>query len=331
LVCHRLLMNDSKRGSLEAQIQSEYFKTSMGNILVTGGTGLVGSHLRRFLPDATYLSSSDCDLTNEADVQELFEKKWDRIVHLAGRVGGILENIEHPGEFIEQNLLMNSLVLKYARLTGVPRVTAILSTCIYPDVYETYPMTEDDLHEGPPQSTNFAYAIAKRALAVTIDAYNKQYATEYNYLIPSNLYGEFDRVDFQRSHFLTSLVGKIIVAQREGRSSVLLLGTGRPLRQFLHADDLCKAICETIRKDITASFNVAPDSNLSIREIAEAAIDVCTDGNISIEYDNNSPDGQFRKDVSNARMKSLLGDFEFISRPDAIRRVYEHYIENATI
>lgn len=303
----------------------------MGNILVTGGTGLVGSHLRRFLPDAAYISSSDYDLTQEKDVSRLFDKGWDRVVHLAGRVGGILENIDHPGDFIEQNLLMNTLVLKYARLSGVPRLTAILSTCIYPDVFERYPLTEEDLHKGPPQSTNFAYAIAKRSMAVQIDAYNHQYSTKYNYLIPSNLYGEFDRVDFHKSHFLTALIGKIITAQKQGSDTINLLGTGKPLRQFLHADDLSRAICRCIADDITGSFNVAPDSNLSIREIAEIAIDACSGGGMRIEFDNESPDGQFRKDVSNAMMRSLIGDFEFTPLDDGIRRVYKYYTENQIV
>lgn len=303
----------------------------MGNILVTGGSGLVGSHLKRFLPDAVYISSSDFDLTKEGDVKALFEERWDRVIHLAGRVGGILENIRRPGEFIEENLLMNTLLLKYARINEVPRLTAVLSTCIYPDVAKDYPMTEEDLHQGPPQATNFAYAISKIALAVQIDSYNKQYSTRYNYLIPSNLYGEHDRVDFERSHFLTALLGRIVRAQRNGDPCVQLMGTGRPLRQFLHTDDLCRVIVESVDRDITESFNVAPDENLSIRNIAETALEVCSDGSLSIAFDLESPDGQYRKDVSNAKMKKVLGDFSFTPLREGIRKVYEHYAKNRKI
>lgn len=303
----------------------------MENILVTGGSGLVGSHLKRFLPDASYVSSSDFDLTREVDVQRLFETKWDRVIHLAGRVGGILENIRHPGEFIEENLLMNTLLLKYARLSDVTRLTAVLSTCIYPDVCESYPMTEDDLNQGPPQETNFAYAISKIAMAAQIDAYNKQYSSGYNYLIPSNLYGEHDLVDLEKSHFLTALLGKILKAEKAGEDTVRLLGTGKPLRQFLHADDLCRVIARCVERDINASFNVAPDENLSIREIAEIAVDVCTGGRLAIEFDKDSPDGQFRKDVSNERMKRTLGDFDFTPLREGIARVYSHYRERDAI
>ncbi len=299
----------------------------MENILVTGGTGLVGSHLKRFLPDAEYISSKDFDLTLESDVRTLFERKWDRVIHLANRVGGILENIDHPGEFIEENLLMNTLLLKYARIQGSRRFTAVLSTCVYPDKFESYPMTEQALHQGPPQETNFAYAISKIALAVQIDSYNKQYSLDYNYLIPSNLYGEHDRIDFQRSHFVTALLGKILEARKDRASSIHLLGTGSPLRQFLYADDLCRVIKICVERDLTESFNVAPDENLSIREIAELAVEVCADGMLAIEFDNESPDGQFRKDVSNEKMKRLIGEFEFTSLREGISKVYSRYSE----
>lgn len=299
----------------------------MPKILVTGGSGLVGRHLRDILPDATYISSSDCDLRSGSDVQRLCAEGWDHIVHLAARVGGILENMRHPAEFIEDNLLMNTLLLKHARLTDVPRLTAILSTCIYPDVHSNYPMSEEDLHSGPPQSTNFPYAIAKRALAVQIDAYRKEYGLEYNYLTPCNLYGKYDKINFQKSHFLTALIGKIVAAERAGDDTVHLLGTGRPLRQFMYAGDLARTIKACIESDITESFNVATDENLSIREIAERVVATCSP-RLSIEFDDVSPDGQFRKDVTNRKMMSVLPDFTFTPLEEGVRTVYQHYVEN---
>jgi GDP-L-fucose synthase len=297
----------------------------MKKILVTGGSGLVGRHLKEILPEAVYISSKDYDLRSETDVKKLCEADWDHVVHLAARVGGIIENINFPAEFIEQNLLMNTLLLKYARLNNVPRLTAILSTCIYPDVYERYPLMEEDLHKGEPQKTNFAYAIAKRALAVQIDAYNKQYETKYNYLIPCNLYGEYDKVDEQRSHYLTALLGKIIKAEREGKSAIELLGTGKPLRQFMYGGDLARTIKHCIENDLNESFNVAADENRSIREIAEIALRATNHEEFSLVFDQDSPDGQFRKDVSNAKMRSFLPEFQFTPLEDGIRKVYEFY------
>lgn len=286
---------------------------------------MVGNHLKKILPEAVYVSSADYDLTSEADVRKLFSHKWDRIIHLAARVGGIIDNINFPAEFIEQNLLMNTLLLKYAYLNKVPRVTAILSTCIYPDVYESYPLKEEDLHKGEPQKTNFAYAVAKRALAVQIDAYNQQYQTKYNYLIPCNLYGEYDRFDEKRSHYLTALIGKIIKAEKQGISTLHLLGTGKPLRQFMYAGDLARTIKYCIDNDITSSFNVAVDENRSIREIAEIALKACGKENFELVFDQTSPDGQFRKDVSNAKMKSLMPDFQFTPLEEGIKKVYHYY------
>ena len=312
-------------------MQSVYCKVNMKKILVTGGTGLVGRHLKDILPDAAYISSKDYDLTKEDDVKRLCESGWDHIVHLAARVGGILENMNFPAEFIEQNLLMNTMLVRYARLNEVPRLTAILSTCIYPDVYETYPLKEEDLHKGEPQKTNFAYAVAKRALAVQIDSSNQQYGTKYNYLIPCNLYGEYDKVDEKRSHYLTALIGKIIKAEREGRETIDLLGTGKPLRQFMYGGDLARTIKACIDNDITDSFNVAVEDNRSIREIAEVALSAVGKPHYKLNFDASAPDGQFRKDVSNARMKKHLPDFEFTPLEEGIHRVYNYYKENNII
>lgn len=300
----------------------------MKKILVTGGSGLVGRHLSEILSDATFISSKDYNLISEADVKNLCEQGWEHIVHLAARVGGIIENINFPAEFIEENLLMNTLLLKYARLNGVPRLTAVLSTCIYPDVYENYPLKEEDLHKGAPQKSNFAYAIAKRSLAVQIDAYNQQYKTKYNYLIPCNLFGEYDKVDEKRSHYLTALLGKIIKAEREGKSDIHLLGTGNPLRQFMYGGDLARTIKSCIENDIHESFNVAVDDNRSIREIAEIALKACDKENFELIFDQTSPDGQFRKDVSNTKMKSFLPDFQFTPLESGIQKVYQFYKTN---
>lgn len=300
----------------------------MKKVLVTGGSGLVGSHLKEVMPDAVYISSKDYDLTSEAAVKELCKQGWDNIIHLAARVGGIIDHLTYPAEFIEQNLLINTLLLKYARLNNVPRVTAILSTCIYPDVFETYPMVEEDLHDGKPQASHFGYAIAKRSLAVQIDAYNKQFQTKYNYLIPCNLYGEFDKFDEEKSHYLTALIGKLIKAERDNEKVVNLLGTGKPFRQVLYAGDLASVIKYCIENDITESFNVATDDNLSIRQIAETALKACGLEDLELVFDHSKPDGQFRKDVSNARMRKIMPDFQFTSWETGIRQVYQYYKNN---
>src|SRR5260221_114273 len=151
-------------------------------ILVTGGSGMVGQSLKKIMPNAIYLSSRHCDLTDSESVDAMLNYyQPDTIVHLAAKVGGIIDNINKPAEYFTDNILMNTLLMDLAYKKGIKRFVGILSTCIYPDylnVENFYPMKEEQLHDGPPTSTNFSYGYAKRCLAVQTDAYNKQYGTK---------------------------------------------------------------------------------------------------------------------------------------------------------
>ena len=134
-------------------------------IVVTGGSGLVGKALKKYLPNAVYLSSKDFNLTIEEEVKSMYLKyKPDTVIHLAAKVGGIIDNITKPAEYFTDNVLMNTLLVEYAHKFNVKRFIGILSTCIYPDVVEKYPMKESDLHLGPPTITNFSYGYASRIL-----------------------------------------------------------------------------------------------------------------------------------------------------------------------
>ena len=170
----------------------------MKRILVTGGTGMVGRHLQGILEDDSIYIGSNIDLRDWIAVDTLFDKiKPTHVIHLAAKVGGIQDNIAKPAEYFDDNILMNTNVLKASKLYNVKRFIGILSTCVYPDTVESYPMNEEDLFLGPPAITNFSYGYAKRCLAVQINAYNKQYKTKYNYLIPCNLYSELDNFEHQ--------------------------------------------------------------------------------------------------------------------------------------
>ena len=175
----------------------------MKQILVTGGTSTVGKHLKEILPDAIYISSTDCDLTDIKMVRWLISSYTpDIVVHLAAKVGGIQDNIAKPAEYFDDNILMNTNILKVSHEYKVKRFIGILSTCIYPDKVDSYPMKEEVMFAGPPTPTNFSYGYAKRALAVQIEAYNKQYGTAYNYITPCNLYSEYDNFDNEIFHIL---------------------------------------------------------------------------------------------------------------------------------
>lgn len=291
-------------------------------ILVTGGSGMVGKSLQELMPEALYISSKDCDLTNPIEVELLIKThKPEVIIHLAAKVGGIIDNINKPAEYFDDNVLMNTLLLKSAYKYGVERFIGILSTCIYPDSVVRYPMSESMLHLGPPTPTNFSYGYAKRSLAVQIDAYNKQYGTKYQYLIPCNLYGEHDKYG-ENSHFVAALVKKIHNAKVAGENKITLFGTGKPLRQFMYSNDLAMTIKGCIDEGIYDNFNVATRENISIDEIARIALKACGAEHIEIEYDSTKPDGQYRKDVDVIKFKELFPDFENTKLEDGIRKVY---------
>ena len=292
------------------------------NILVTGGSGLVGQHLQDILPEAIYVSSSAYDLTRMSAVKEMMiDFEPDVVIHLAARVGGIVDNINYPVDYLEENVLMNTNVLKVCHEFDVEKVIAILSTCIYPDVVETYPMKEEDLFNGPPTETNFSYGFAKRCMAAHIDSYRKQYDKKWSYLIPCNLYGEYDKYEEHHSHFVSALIKKIY----EAKDSMELWGTGKPLRQFMYGGDLARVIKYMIDNDIVGSFNVAPEWVHSINDLAEIGKKACLKEKLVVNYDNTKPDGQFRKDVDSSKLLSELKDFRFTSLEEGIKKVYDNF------
>lgn len=291
-------------------------------ILVTGGNGLVGKHLQDILPEATYISSKDYDLTESYNVHRLmYKERPDVVIHLAARVGGILDNITNPVDYLEQNILINTNVLQHCHQFNVSKVISILSTCIYPDIVDTYPMKEEVLFNGPPPPDNFAYAMSKRCMATQMDSYVKQYNKQWSYLIPCNLYGEYDKYEEHHSHFVSALIKKI----HEAKDSVEIWGTGKPLRQFMYAGDLARVIKYMIDNDVVDNFNVAPDYVHSIEEITKIGMESCDKGDLNIVYDNTKPDGQYRKDVDSSKLISVMKDFKFTSLEEGIRRVYDNF------
>jgi len=178
------------------------------------------------------------------------------------------------------------------------------------------------LHKGAPTENNFSYAYSKRCLAVQIDAYNKQYGTKYNYLMPCNLYGEHDRYDMEKSHFIPTLLMKIKNAVKENKDHIVLLGDGTPLRQFMHAEDLAKTIKYMLDNNIYENINVAVDENYSIHEMATIALEATKNNHLKIVYSPGTPNGQFRKDICNKKLKELIPNITMISLKEGIKRVY---------
>lgn len=295
----------------------------MKNIVVTGGSGLIGQHLKDVMPNAIYLSSKEYDLTKPNEVDEMVSfYRPEKLVHLAARVGGILDNINYPVDYFEENILINTNILKKCHKYNVKNLIAVLSTCIYPDKVDKYPMQENELFNGPPTPTNFSYAFSKRSMAVHIDAYRKQYGKKWSYLIPCNLYGEYDKFEEHHSHFVSALIKKIYYANK----SLELWGTGKPLRQFMYAGDLARIIKYVLENDITRNCNVAPSYVHSIDEIVKIGIKACEKEHLNIVYNNDKKlDGQFRKDVDSSKLLSEIGDFKFTTLHEGIKKVYDQF------
>lgn len=294
-------------------------------ILITGGSSMVAKHLKEIIPDAIYINSKDCNLENYDETFTLFKSIYpDIVIHLAAKVGGILDNIKNPVDFYEKNILINTNTLKAAYKTECPKFIGILSTCIYPDKLKKnqYPISENLLHLGPPTPTNFSYGYAKRCLSVHIDSYNKQYNTKYSSLIPCNLYSEHDHFEGDKSHFLSSLISKIHKAKINNNNSIQLFGTGKPLRQFMYAKDLAIAIIETIKKDDSFMYNICTPENKSIANIAKIALKACDAEHLKIEWDTSKPDGQFRKDASSEKFLTDYSNFKFTSLFEGIQKTY---------
>jgi GDP-L-fucose synthase len=297
------------------------------SILVTGGTSMVGKHLKKILPSAYYLGSKECDLENYDKTFSLIKKiKPSVVIHLAAKVGGILDNIKNPVDFFEKNILINTNTLKASYKNGVFKFIGVLSTCVYPDKLtdDQYPMREELLHLGPPTPTNFSYGYAKRCLAVQIDSYNQQYNTNYSYIIPSNLYSEYDHFCGDKMHFISSLISKIKTANLNKEESINLFGSGTPLRQFMYAEDLAKAISVIIKSEKPFKYNICTPENKSIKEIAEIALLACDSNHLKINWDSSKPDGQFRKDASSSKFLSDYPDFEFTTLFNGIKRTYQN-------
>ena len=297
------------------------------SILVTGGSGLIGTYLKEILPEATYVSSKDFNLVNQEEVSSMFKKiKPTTVIHLAALVGGIHHNIQEPVRYFEENILMNTLVLRESFKNNVRNFTGVLSSCIYPNEINEFPIKEDKLLIGAPHEDLFSYSYAKRCMAIQIDMYNKKHKTKYNYLIPCNLYGEFDKFDPIKGHFVGALIEKLINAKKNFQKTITLFGDGTPFRQFMHAKDVANIIKMMIMNNKYHNMNIATNENYTIDAIAKIALRACDAEDISIIYDKNKPNGQMRKDIEISKLNKYFPKFLPIKLEEGIKEIYQKRI-----
>lgn len=289
-------------------------------IFIAGHRGLVGSAIRRELTRQGYANllvrtRAELDLTRASDVEQFFQKERPEYVFLAAaKVGGILANNNFPAEFLNENLAIQSSVLKAARNAGVHRLLFLGSSCIYPRL-APQPIREEYLLTGPLELTNRSYAIAKITGIEMCWDFNRQYGTRFLAAMPTNLYGPGENLDLATSHVLAALVRKAIEAKASGAKQIIVWGSGAPRREFLFSDDLAQACVFLMNLpeekfqlllglDEPPLINIGTGEDLTIRELAELICRIVGfDGELA--FDLSKPDGTPRKLLEVSRIHAL--------------------------
>ncbi len=311
-------------------------------IFVAGHRGMVGSALVRKLELAGYRNlllkpSSELDLRNQSAVAAFFEQERpDYVLLAAARVGGIIANSTRKAEFLYDNLMIQTNVIHHAYLTNVKRLLFLGSTCIYPKL-APQPIKEEYLLTSPLEPTNDAYAIAKIAGVMQCRSYNEQYGTRFLAVMPNNLYGPGDNYDLTGSHVLPALIRKIHEARESGSTEVTVWGTGTPLREFMHVDDLADACCFLMSlatqrydelltySDAPALLNIGSGQEISIAGLAQLVQKVVGyDGELI--FDTTKPDGTPRKLADSFRLHAL-GWQHRIELEEGVRDAYRWFVE----
>ena len=302
-------------------------------IIITGGSGLVGYGIQKIKENFDYeiifLSSKDCDLTSYDETKKVFDShKPDYVIHLAAYVGGLFKNMNFKVDMYEKNTLMNCNVLKCCHEIGVKKLVSCLSTCIFPDK-TTYPINESMLHNGPPHSSNDAYAYAKRMLEVQSKAYQEQYKDNFVCVIPTNIYGENDNYSLEGGHVIPALIHKCYLAKQNNEKFVVR-GTGKPLRQFIYATDLAKLmlwVLESYDEKDSIILSVSEEEEMSIGDVARLVAKEF-DYEHMMTFDDSYSDGQFKKTADNSKLMSLYSDFKFTNMEEGMKLSVKWFIDN---
>ena len=329
-------------------------------ILVTGGTGMVGSHIQDLVNKARnkdneltdeeknilndnkfiFLSRNDCDLTNRLSVMHYFSSndQFDCIIHLAACVGGLFMNMNNGIKMFSDNIKINENILEMSHKYKIKRGIFCLSSCIYPQYPYEFPMDEKQIHYGAPHPSNEGYAFAKRMLELQCRQYNKAYNTEYICVIPVNLYGEYDNFNLEDGHVIPALMHRFhntLLRNKANNTNEkhIAYGTGRPLRQFLYAGDFAKIICKILLDNKYKSTEpiICCKDELKIRSMIFALARAMNIENHDIVFDTSKGDGCMRKTVSNLKLQTLYPNFKFKSLQDGLNITYKWFQENYNI
>lgn len=279
-------------------------------IYVAGHKGLVGSAIVRLLEKKGYenlilKTRKKLDLLNQQAVTDFFKKEKPEYVFLAAaKVGGIMANNNQPADFIYENLLVQTNIIHNSYSNGVKKLLFLGSSCIYPKL-ASQPLKEECLLTGELESTNKSYSLAKIAGIIMCQSYNKQHGTNFISVMPTNIYGPNDNFDLQNAHALPALIRKFHEAKINNEKGIIVWGTGKAKREFLHVDDLAEA-CLFLMKNYNSSeiINIGTGKDLSIKELAEKIKNIVEYGG-KIVWDKTKPDGTPRKLLSVNKINKL--------------------------
>lgn len=310
-------------------------------IFVAGHKGMVGSAIVRQLESLGYTnivgrSRTELDLLNQVEVNAFFKKIKPAQVYLAAaKVGGIHANNEYPADFIYENLMIEANIINAAHRADVQQLLFLGSSCIYPK-FAPQPMKEDALLTGILEPTNEPYAIAKIAGIKLCESYNRQYGRDYRSVMPTNLYGPNDNFHPENSHVIPALIRRFHEAKMANTDDITIWGSGTPMREFLHVNDMAAAsvhimnLAKTTYKENTqpmlSHINVGTGIDCSIRELAEK-IARTTGFKGRLKFDASKPDGTPRKLLDVSRLKQL-GWEPAISLDNGLQQTYDWFIKN---
>ena len=295
---------------------------SRPKLLVTGGKGLVGSTI-----DCDLRIGSEFDLRDPKVCDDLFfNSKPLNVIHCAGKVGGLGGNMNFKGEFFYDNIMINTNVIESCRKYGVKKLVSFLSTCVFPaDV--TYPLTEKKIHLGEPHISNYPYAYAKRMADIQLKAYREQYGLNYVSVIPTNIYGPKDNFNLDNGHVIPSLIHKCYLAKKTG-DDFKVWGSGKPLREFIYSEDvgrLTEWILENYNEEEPIILSTSEE--VSIKTVVELIVKYM-DFRGNVVWQDDKPDGQFRKPSDNSKLLSYLPDFKFTSIEKGLEKTVNWFINN---
>lgn len=307
-------------------------------VLVTGGTGLVGRAVEwvtknedKQAADETwvFVGSKDADLLSAESTDALFDRvKPTHVLHLAAQVGGLFANMRLKVEFWRNNVAMQDNIFQACRRHGVQKLVSCLSTCVFPDK-TSYPIDETMVHNGPPHSSNEGYAYAKRMVDVQNRLYKDQYGCNFTSVIPTNIFGPHDNYDLEDSHVIPGLVHKCLLAKRAGEPFTIL-GSGKPLRQFIYSRDLARLMIWALRAYPEADpiiLSVDEADEVTIADVAMSIVDALGfEG--EVKFDTSAADGQYKKTASNAKLRRYLPDFKFTPFKQAMKESVDWFVEN---